>query len=186
MCPEAWQSVQSVVLLYWGNVEFLAQLCLAIQVLRRALPAVSIALIIPYSAEQINHLLESIDIISLQNQIMADRSSDQCKNQLNTVDFHNQNSIGQALLDTLMHQKFDAAIVFTDPGQSPFSLAYLCYLAGIPIRLGQSQEFGGSVLSACISPPAVPISLAKYHLHLLYQAGLSIAADMKEVELAIA
>ncbi|NJL22052.1 MAG: hypothetical protein HC895_16540 [Leptolyngbyaceae cyanobacterium SM1_3_5] len=47
---------------------------------------------------------------------------------------------------------FDGAIVLTAPMQSPYPAAYRCYLAGIPIRVGQSIEFGGGVLSHCIEP----------------------------------
>lgn len=61
---------------------------------------------------------------------------------------------------------FDAAIILTLPGQSPYQLAYLCYLAGIPIRLGQSHEFGGGVLSHCIQPPLDPVPPTQYILHL--------------------
>lgn len=47
----------------------------------------------------------------------------------------------------LRQQNFDAALILTQPGQSPYTLGYLCYLAGIPIRIGQSCEFGGQVLN---------------------------------------
>lgn len=53
----------------------------------------------------------------------------------------------------LRQQQFDAAVIFTAPGQSPYTLGYLCHLAGIPIRIGQSHEFGGQVLSHCSPPP---------------------------------
>jgi hypothetical protein len=47
----------------------------------------------------------------------------------------------------LRQQQCTAAIILTAPGQSPYTLGYLCYLAGIPLRLGNSQEFGGQVLT---------------------------------------
>jgi hypothetical protein len=53
----------------------------------------------------------------------------------------------------LRQQQFDAAVILTTPGQSPYTLGYLCYLAGIPLRIGHSYEFGGQVLSHCSSPP---------------------------------
>lgn len=52
-----------------------------------------------------------------------------------------------ALIAKLREYAFDAAVIFTNPRESPYALAYICYLAGIPIRIGQSQEFGGGVLS---------------------------------------
>ncbi|MFQ4137409.1 glycosyltransferase family 9 protein [Nodosilinea sp. PGN35] len=59
----------------------------------------------------------------------------------------------QRAIAWLRHQQFDAAVILTAPGQSPYTLGYLCYLAGIPIRIGQSHEFGGQVLSHCSPPP---------------------------------
>ena len=42
---------------------------------------------------------------------------------------------------------FDAAIILTNFDQSPYPFAYLTYLAGIPIRIGRSPEFGGGVIN---------------------------------------
>lgn len=57
------------------------------------------------------------------------------------------------LLQWMRDQQFDAALIFTAAHQSPYTLAYLCYGAGIPVRVGQSVEFGGRVLSHCFIPP---------------------------------
>ncbi|MBC8077037.1 MAG: glycosyltransferase family 9 protein, partial [Chloroflexales bacterium] len=51
------------------------------------------------------------------------------------------------LIETLAARHFDAAIIFTSFSQSPHPLGYVCYLAGIPLRAGESKEFGGAVLS---------------------------------------
>lgn len=53
----------------------------------------------------------------------------------------------QALIARLAQRHFDAALIFTSFSQSPHAPAYLCYLAGIPLRAGESKEFGGSALS---------------------------------------
>jgi len=82
----------------------------------------------------------------------------------------NQNYV--ELIDRLQQHSFDAALILTTPTQSPFSLAYLCYLAGIPLRFGQSQEFGGGVLSHCIKPPLNDVAIVDYNLHLLQALGL--------------
>ncbi|MBD0337396.1 MAG: hypothetical protein ICV62_18060 [Cyanobacteria bacterium Co-bin13] len=71
----------------------------------------------------------------------------------------------------LQQHSFDGAIIFSAPNQSPYPLAYLCYLAGIPIRIGQSQEFGGKVLSHCYESPD-PLEDVNPHVHLLRAAGL--------------
>lgn len=74
---------------------------------------------------------------------------------------------GKALIQAMQQRAFEAAIIFTPPERSPHTLAYLCYLAGIPLRVGQSQEFGGGVLSTWVRPPIDPVPLSEYYLHLL-------------------
>lgn len=82
------------------------------------------------------------------------------------------------LVEQLSKQAFDVIIIFTLPLQTCYFIAYLAYLANIPIRLGQSLEFGGGVLSDCVKPPIDIVSPVDYHLHLLEATGFSIdAAD---------
>ncbi|AFZ32436.1 glycosyl transferase family 9 [Gloeocapsa sp. PCC 7428] len=71
------------------------------------------------------------------------------------------------LVKKLCNLRFNAAIIFTAQSESPYPLAYLCYLAGIPIRVGQSKEFGGSVLSHWIKPPLEDLPKIDPHLYLL-------------------
>ncbi len=71
------------------------------------------------------------------------------------------------LVHRLASSGFEASIIFTQPGESPYPLAYLCYLAGIPLRLGQSWEFGGGVLSPAVQPPIALEEDRDRHLHLL-------------------
>ncbi|MDQ2652912.1 MAG: glycosyltransferase family 9 protein [Chloroflexota bacterium] len=51
------------------------------------------------------------------------------------------------LIDLLAGHAFDAALIFTSFSQSPHVPGYVCYLAGIPLRAGESHEFGGASLS---------------------------------------
>jgi hypothetical protein len=66
-----------------------------------------------------------------------------------------------------LNKGFDAAILLTSPTRSPYAIGYLCLLAGIPIRIGQSQEFGGGILTHWIHPPVDSVSFLEYQLHLL-------------------
>lgn len=68
----------------------------------------------------------------------------------------------------LSQAAFNVAILFTAPGRSPYTMAYICYLAGIPIRLGQSIEFGGGVLTSCVHPIEDCVDIEDYHLHLIH------------------
>jgi ADP-heptose:LPS heptosyltransferase len=49
---------------------------------------------------------------------------------------------------------YDAVIISTSFSQSPWAAAYAAYLAGVPIRIGQSREFGGSLLTHWVLPAA--------------------------------
>lgn len=51
------------------------------------------------------------------------------------------------LIDVLAARAFDAALIFTSFSQAPHVPGYACYLAGIPLRAGESHEFGGASLS---------------------------------------
>lgn len=44
------------------------------------------------------------------------------------------------LVEELRQRRFDAAVIFTVYSQSPLPAAYLCYLAGIPLRLAHCRE----------------------------------------------
>src|SRR3712207_8117750 len=50
-------------------------------------------------------------------------------------------------------------------------ISFVCYLAGVPIRLGQSREFGGSVLSQWVKPLPDGAHQVDRNLHLLESAG---------------
>ena len=52
-----------------------------------------------------------------------------------------------AAVETLKERDFDAAIIFTSYKQSALPAAYLCYLAGIPVRAAGSFEGPGSLLT---------------------------------------
>lgn len=54
-----------------------------------------------------------------------------------------------SLIALLKTERFDMAIILPDEFRSPYPIAYACYLAEIPVRLGVSCEFGGGVLSVC-------------------------------------
>jgi len=76
----------------------------------------------------------------------------------------------QITIEWIREQRVDGAIVFAGQGQSPYTWAYRCYLAGVPVRIGISGEFGGQVLSHCIAPPNASVS--DVHLYLLQACGL--------------
>ncbi len=76
------------------------------------------------------------------------------------------------MIRTLKEGSCDAAIILTSFNQTPHAAGYACYLAGIPLRLGESKEWGGSVLSD--EAPSVPDELhqVERNLRLIEHLGL--------------
>lgn len=59
----------------------------------------------------------------------------------------------QALADQLRHAGFDAAVIFTVFSQNPLPAAFLCYLAGIPLRLAHCHENPYQLLTDWLPDP---------------------------------
>src|SRR5512146_2310866 len=70
-------------------------------------------------------------------------------------------------VELLKERDVEAAFIFTSFSQSPYPPAYACYLAGIPIRAGQSPEFGGGLLSHWVRPLDQAAYQVDRNLHLL-------------------
>ncbi len=75
------------------------------------------------------------------------------------------------LIETLRERRFDAALVFSSFSQTPHAPGYVCYLAGIPLRAGESKEFGGSTLSTELKPSPDGIHQVERNLRLVEQLG---------------
>ncbi len=135
MLPEDWQNLQRVLVIQLGSLEDVRLTAPALRKLRQLLPDVAIVLMTSLSVTQLATETHWVDefIYAVDAKTHLDTSL-------------------QSLIVKLSSHSFDAAIIFTNGQESPYPLAYVCYLAGIPIRLGQSQEFGGSVLSQWVPP----------------------------------
>ncbi len=158
MLPNAWQRVQRLLVTCPSPVADAMALGLTLRSLHQALPAAVVVLLASPSRSQIVSLLPGVD------QVLVHSAVDR---------FGSDAAQAQDLITTIKAAQFGGAIVFTGPAQSPYPLAYACYLAGIPLRLGQSLEFGGGVLSDWVKPGPDPC--LDHNLYLLEAAGLAIA-----------
>jgi len=75
------------------------------------------------------------------------------------------------LIDLLAGQEFDAALIFTSFSQTPHVPGYVCYLAGIPLRAGESKEFGGSTLTTELKGAPDELHQAERNLCLVEHLG---------------
>lgn len=124
-----WQHVRRALAIWLGSLEDVVLITPALQKLRQSLPDAAITLMTSPSDSQAGQLPWVDDVLVYEGTLFTSNAEREL-----------------ALIETLSRRAFDAAVIFTNNRESPYPLAYICYLAGIPIRLGQSQEFGGSVL----------------------------------------
>lgn len=78
------------------------------------------------------------------------------------------------LIDTLRQRQFDAAIVFTSFSQSPHPAGLVACLAGIPIRVGESKESGGGILTHEITAAPDEIHQVDRNLRLIESVGFAV------------
>lgn len=81
------------------------------------------------------------------------------------------------LVERIAAGGYSAAVVLTSFSQSPWPAGYLCRLAGVPVRIGMSKEFGGTGLTHWVpAPDGDPAADAAHQvdraLHLLRQVGV--------------
>lgn len=85
------------------------------------------------------------------------------------------------LVALLRERQFDAALIFTSFSQTPHVPAYVCYLAGIPLRAGESKEFGGSVLSYELRGATDDLHQVDRNLRLVESLGFPVTDRSLEV-----
>ena len=86
-------------------------------------------------------------------------------------------------LQALRERQFDGAIIFTSFHQSALPAAYLCYLAGIPLRLAASIDGPGSLLTTRHKHPERMMHEVERGLDLIGAIGLG--TDERDLVLSV-
>jgi ADP-heptose:LPS heptosyltransferase len=86
------------------------------------------------------------------------------------------------LIETLREGKYEAAIILTSFKQTPHAAGYACYLAGIPLRLGESKEWGGGVLTTEVPPAPDELHQTERNLRLIEHAGFRAKDRSLEIQ----
>lgn len=77
------------------------------------------------------------------------------------------------LVHILKERSFDAALIFTSFSQTPHVPGYVCYLTGIPLRAGESKEFGGNTLTTELRGAPDTLHQAERNLRLVEHLGFT-------------
>jgi lipopolysaccharide heptosyltransferase II len=147
----------------------------ALRALRAAYPAAQITLMASPGGSQAAPLLPWID------QVFTWRASWQDIGPQARVD----PDVERSLVAQLAEGQYAAAFIFTSFSQSPYPPAYACALAEIPIRVGQSREFGGTLLTHWVKPLPDSVHQVERNLHLLRAAGLKVTDSHLALEVPI-
>lgn len=176
MFDERWQALSTkpdarVLVVRLDNIGDVIMLGPALRAIRANLPQARITLMATPGGSQAAPLLPWVDDVMIHRVLWQDISGAWPLDPAREL----------ALVDEIRGRKFDAAIIFTSFTQSPHPPAYVCYLAGIPLRIAQSKEFGGGVLTQWVRPLGDESHQVDRNLHLLRSAGFELAGTHLEV-----
>lgn len=162
--PKSWQSIQNLLLMRLDNIGDVIMTSPAIRALRENLPHTRMTLMASLSGSQVAPFFPWIDEVISWRVLWQD---------LGRLDF-NPNREWQ-LIETLKSYDFDAAIIFTSFSQSPHPSGFICALAGIPLRLGESKEKDFGTLTHAIPPVPDEIHQVERNLHLIESVGFKVS-----------
>ncbi|HEX3724355.1 MAG TPA: glycosyltransferase family 9 protein [Nitrolancea sp.] len=173
MIDERWRQVQSVVLIRLDNLGDVLVTTPAIHAVRVSLPQAHLTLLASPVGAQVGRLNPDIDDVIVYEAPWMDPWST-----LPQLPEREQQMI--ALLKT---RSFDGAIIFTSYHQSSLPAAYLCYLAGIPLRVAASIDGPGSLLTTRHKHPERMMHEVERGLDLV--GALGITTDETDLVLSV-
>jgi ADP-heptose:LPS heptosyltransferase len=171
--PAEWARARRLLVVRLDNIGDVIMAGPVLRSLRRAFPDAQITFMATPGGSQAVPLLPWVDDVIVRPVLWQDISG--------TWPFDPVGELG--LIDDLRRRDFDAAIILTSFTQAPYPPAYVAYLAGIPLRIAQSREFGGGVLSQWVKPLPDDTHQVDRNLHLLEAAGIPIAGRRLELHI---
>jgi len=164
---EQWQSAQRVLAVRLDNLGDVLVTTPAIHAIRESLPQAAITLLASPVGAQAGRLNPDIDDVVVYNAPWMDPWS-----RLPLDPAREMQAIAQ-----LSAGRYDAAVIFSSFRQSPLPAAYLCYLAGIPLRLAASIDGPGSLLTTRHRHPERMMHEVERGLDLVAAVGMKTSDD---------
>lgn len=132
-----WLQARNLLAVRLDNMGDVVMLGPALRAVKETSPAAKITLLASPGGASIAPLLPEVDATIAFRSVWQDVG--------NRIPFDPARE--RRLIASLARRRFDAALVFTSFSQTPHTPGYVCYLAGIPLRAGESKEFGGSTFT---------------------------------------
>ena len=161
---DAFENLTRILVVRLDNIGDVVMLSPALRALRRVSPKARITLMASRAGALAAGLLPEVDEVFVHRALWQDARRELSLNPARE----------QELIAELRRRDFDAAFIFTSFSQSPFPPAYVCYLAGIPLRIAQSREFGGALLTHWVRPLSDFTHQVDRNLHLLKEVGIPV------------
>lgn len=167
MIPHEWQAARRVLAIRLDNLGDVLLATPAIHAIRESLPAAEITLLTSEVGAQIGRLNPDVAEVVVYRAPWMDPWS--------RLPYDPQREM-QAIA-RLHEGQYDAAVIFSSFRQSPLPAAYLCYLAGIPLRLAASIDGPGSLLTTRHKHPEQMMHEVERGLDLVAAVGMRTSDD---------
>jgi ADP-heptose:LPS heptosyltransferase len=164
---EEWRDARRVLAVRLDNLGDVLVTTPAIHAMRESLPDAAITLLASPVGAQAGRLNPDVDEVVVYNAPWMDPWS-----RLPLDPAREMQTIAQ-----LSAGRYDAAVIFTSFRQSPLPSAYLCYLAGIPLRLAASIDGPGSLLTTRHRHPERMMHEVERGLDLVAAVGMRTSDD---------
>jgi ADP-heptose:LPS heptosyltransferase len=159
----SWKLVKNLLVIRLDNIGDVIMTAPALQALKQNLPEVHITLLASPSGSHAVPLLPWVDDCLSWRSLWQD---------LGRLEF--QPSREWEFIQLLKERHFDAAIIFTSFSQSPHPPAWICAMAGIPLRLGESKEKDFDTLTHSLSPLPTGLHQVERNLQLIESIGFQV------------
>ena len=159
----AWAEARRLLVMRLDNIGDVVMTGPVLRALKENLPEASITLMASPGGSKAASLLPWVDEVLTWRVLWQD---------LGGLSFDPAREWG--MIETLREGSYDAAIILTSFKQTPHAAGYACYLAGIPLRLGESKEWGGGILTDEAPPAPDELHQVERNLHLIEHAGFRV------------
>ncbi|MFL5761001.1 MAG: glycosyltransferase family 9 protein [Thermomicrobiales bacterium] len=158
-----WLDAKNLLAVRLDNAGDVIMLGPALRAVKESAPAVHLTLLATPAGESASALLPWVDDVIVWRPVWQDLGRSTSDPQRD-----------RQLIELLQRRGFDGALIFTSFSQTPHVPGYVCYLAGIPLRAGESTEFGGATLTDELRGAPVDIHQVERNLRLVEYLGFTV------------
>ena len=173
---ETWQSAKNLLIIRLDNIGDVLMTSPALQAIKAHQPESRLTLLASPAGSQAAAVLPWIDEVITWKALWQALPKDLLKDSSKDVDSQPFTPEREwQLVQKLAAYQFDAAIIFTSFKQSPYPPALICQLAGIPLRLGETQEREARTLTHSCTFAEAELHQSDRNLQLVESVGYKSA-----------